>query len=980
MSGFQIAETNNEILNSESVKSEIDSNKLESVLNRQNELLQYVKELNETCTNQEFFENEISHCDESEKKSKKKFQNEDNPTNIGIEYIEQKILKYQNKIKNKTISYQKTEKFQFKDKNHPCFDHYRYSNGVAFKKHDKFGYNQKDSNQFESTIVELIPINNTGWIKSPNFPFKYPHNVNIKYRIKLNFLKNNLVPKICWLFRAFSMENTNYCTYDYLKINNIKYCGNGTSEYESNDELSKNYDPSQNVWNLCHVVQTKYVDVVFHTDNSNSQTGFYAKYIIFEKKPNLQSIIPVTNYQSNDFVCFDRKKTLSFDHVCNGIVDCDDGSDEDNYIVKCGEENIFSCSFKQNYMNNGWCGFVVLKGNWNRSQNDETLHDEFTYKSNYIFTNTNGKIRSRKLNFKKIKPKSCLTLYYYVKSKLNTSGTVVTNTIVSIYVNSNNYTDYRNSNPVHDRWIPININLLDESFLYITVNVNIGNNVEFISFDEISLSSDTCIPEYGDLMPCTFDKNSCNWISNGQSNNGHAILNKSNLQFYTLPISYFQQCSSLQKTEKYCIQIRYKFVGKVPRQCRKSQKLYVNIVYYSTDKNNKRIIIRFEYTENWTIKLVDIISTSIFRMWLSFIDESNSPFDGDCKIEIDDVQINYSNCKVNVPCPENYHSCDNNTMCLEKNVICDGTFDCLDKTDEYNCILDSQPIQKIEEKQVDFCPPNNFQCSSGKCISNIFVCDGKNDCSDTSDESQYLGCNLDLNFNKIFNVTCSKGFVRCSTPEDNGQFKCVNEWNICDGIFDCFDRSDEIFNGKYCSEIDLGKEEKKTKVSLFYSLGAASLFLLLAIFTVIVITMYKKRNKQRFIKSVGSSGITDIVTSNEEINHSLFKPKNGVTDATHNESVNPNPRLHPYLTNHIYKNCINSNLPTLPFNHSYFSPQFKPPNPFQQNQTPPPPAPAPDSGMESLHNDPFKKSKMTLNLYEDIYDLPTTNFSSLSIV
>ena len=36
------------------------------------------------------------------------------------------------------------------------------------------------------------------------------------------------------------------------------------------------------------------------------------------------------------------------------------------------------------------------------------------------------------------------------------------------------------------------------------------------------------------------------------------------------------------------------------------------------------------------------------------------------------------------------------------------------------------------------CSKNTFSCDNGKCISMALICDGKNDCIDTTDET--IGC------------------------------------------------------------------------------------------------------------------------------------------------------------------------------------------------------------------------------------------------
>ena len=82
----------------------------------------------------------------------------------------------------------------------------------------------------------------------------------------------------------------------------------------------------------------------------------------------------------------------------------------------------------------------------------------------------------------------------------------------------------------------------------------------------------------------------------------------------------------------------------------------------------------------------------------------------------------------NVAC----HQCQSDGYCIPLHLVCDGKNQCSDKSDEINCQIHSMVPSETEfdSNEVSVC----HQCSLGYCIPLDFICDGTSQCSDQSDE------------------------------------------------------------------------------------------------------------------------------------------------------------------------------------------------------------------------------------------------------
>ncbi|XP_078578511.1 inactive serine protease PAMR1-like isoform X1 [Branchiostoma floridae x Branchiostoma japonicum] len=86
---------------------------------------------------------------------------------------------------------------------------------------------------------------------------------------------------------------------------------------------------------------------------------------------------------------------------------------------------------------------------------------------------------------------------------------------------------------------------------------------------------------------------------------------------------------------------------------------------------------------------------------------------------------------VGTACNPGEFSCTDGSDCVTTSWLCDGWQDCDDSSDEVQANCDAHPYN---------CDANQFECpNSGRCIPDVWRCDGDDDCSDNSDEQDCSG-------------------------------------------------------------------------------------------------------------------------------------------------------------------------------------------------------------------------------------------------
>ncbi|XP_076481706.1 terribly reduced optic lobes isoform X3 [Bombus vancouverensis nearcticus] len=107
-----------------------------------------------------------------------------------------------------------------------------------------------------------------------------------------------------------------------------------------------------------------------------------------------------------------------------------------------------------------------------------------------------------------------------------------------------------------------------------------------------------------------------------------------------------------------------------------------------------------------------------------------------------------------------------NGECIPKSYVCNGRLDCTDGSDEMRCSPHG-------------CEPNQFRCNNTECVSKVWRCDGDKDCADGSDEEDCAP--------NAPGTPCRFTEFACGSHD-----QCIPKSYHCDLERDCIDGSDEV--------------------------------------------------------------------------------------------------------------------------------------------------------------------------------------------
>ncbi|KAE9547245.1 hypothetical protein FO519_009543, partial [Halicephalobus sp. NKZ332] len=152
---------------------------------------------------------------------------------------------------------------------------------------------------------------------------------------------------------------------------------------------------------------------------------------------------------------------------------------------------------------------------------------------------------------------------------------------------------------------------------------------------------------------------------------------------------------------------------------------------------------------------------------------------------------------------DEYVMCKDGVHCIHEDRFCDGVANCPDGSDEKSCSFESLPDVETYLNP-ELCSSSEFRCSSGACIPKKDMCNGVKDCDDGSDEEGQCGECRD--FGCSFKCIDSPRGPECTCPPKSflsSDYRTCETEDLCAfDVHECNQHCHESYGAVtcYCSE------------------------------------------------------------------------------------------------------------------------------------------------------------------------------------
>ncbi|XP_070532290.1 very low-density lipoprotein receptor-like isoform X1 [Ptychodera flava] len=136
-------------------------------------------------------------------------------------------------------------------------------------------------------------------------------------------------------------------------------------------------------------------------------------------------------------------------------------------------------------------------------------------------------------------------------------------------------------------------------------------------------------------------------------------------------------------------------------------------------------------------------------------------------------------------CSSKEFTCRESLVCLPRRWRCDGDKDCSDGSDEEHCPAVSTTVTIVTEKDglKEMCGDSEYHCDIGSCVTLDVVCNGYDDCPDSSDEGGHCDSScLYSNGDCVHKCIPTPRGAACFCDEG---YALASDGKTCDDVNEC---------------------------------------------------------------------------------------------------------------------------------------------------------------------------------------------------